>query len=77
MSTPEFRMSIDVTVRGSSAGGQGFTLSAVVCDALQELVNRLDFRNGTIEPGRVITHQRDHSALTVTVDVSTLRVDGR
>lgn len=70
-------MSIDVTVRSSSAGSQGLALSSVVCDALQELVNRLDFRNGTIKPGRVITHQRDHCDLTVTVDVSTLRVEGR
>lgn len=77
MSAPEFRLSIDVTVRGSRAGGEGYCTSAIVCDALQELVNRLDFRNGTIQPGRVITHHRDHSDAIVTVDVATLRVVGR
>lgn len=72
MSTPEFRLSIDVTVTG---GHDGMQVAPLVNEALQELTNRMDFRGGTIQPGRAISHKRDFDTIAVTVDVFPLRVE--
>lgn len=71
MNNREFRLSIDVTVTWT---GEGMILSPLINEALQELVNRRDFRHGFIEPGRAITHLHDHQAVKVTVDVNRLSI---
>ncbi|WP_225784671.1 hypothetical protein [Xenophilus sp. Marseille-Q4582] len=64
----EFKLSIDITVTGL---GDRYKAD-VVNDVLQELTNRIEFRNGTIQPGRVIDHRMDHNAVRVTVDLNRL-----
>lgn len=65
----EFRLSIDITITGHTDGQR---VAPLVCDALQELVNRRDFRVGSIAQGRAVEHLIDHAATRVTVDVSRL-----
>lgn len=71
MNNSEFRLSIDLTVTGC---GDGTLLAPLINEALQELVNRRDFRHGFIETGRAITHLHDHQAAKVTVDVNRLSI---
>ncbi|MBV7457320.1 hypothetical protein KW843_22760 [Acidovorax sp. sif1233] len=71
---PELRLSIDVTVTGNT---EGTHVAPFVNDALQELVNRMDFRTGTIQPGRAICHLRDHHDVQIRVDVYPLRICAR
>ena len=42
---------------------------------MQELVNRADFKGGTIGTARVLTHERDHGTIKVTVDLMQQRED--
>ena len=65
MSTLKLRIEIEVVSRGSLVGTNQ---SAMVNDAIQELVNRRDFREGTLEQGRILTHRVDHESKTVNVD---------
>ena len=61
-----FQLGIKVTVTGHTDAN---TLAPLVNDAMQELVNRANFRHGRIGTGRVLTHERDHGAIEVTVDI--------
>ena len=67
-----FHLGIKVTVTGHT---DEHTLAPLVNDAMQELVNRADFRGGTIKPGRALTHERDHGAIKVMVDIVHQRED--
>ena len=72
LSKREFRMSIDVTITGHSGGR---IISDLVSDALQELVNRRDFRVGSIQQGRAIEYSADHDDVRLTLDVGIQRVE--
>ena len=67
-----FHLGIKVTVTGHTDANQ---LAPLVNDAMQELVNRADFRGGTIGQGRALTHERDHGAIKVMVDIVHQRED--
>ena len=69
--TREFRLSIDITVTGHRDSD---LLAPLINDALQELVNRRDFRAGTIGVGRAIDHRQDFDQVRITVDVNRLSV---
>lgn len=69
--TREFRLSIDITVTGHTDSDM---VAPLVNDAMQELVNRRDFRAGTIGVGRAIDHRHDFEAVRITVDVNRLSV---
>lgn len=71
MNNREFRLSIDVTVTG---GSEMMSVAPLINDAMQELVNRLDFRRGSIAAGRAVVHLHDHQAVKVTVDVNRLSI---
>lgn len=60
----KIRLEIDVT--GSFAPGSNIAM--LVNDALQELVNRKDFRSGQLPQGRVIEHTHDFEDKRVTID---------
>ncbi|GHC72695.1 hypothetical protein GCM10007320_08740 [Pseudorhodoferax aquiterrae] len=61
-----FKLRIEVDVHGVSDQS---VVAPDVNDALAELVNRLDFKSGSIPNGRAITHSHDFAARVVTVDV--------
>jgi hypothetical protein len=67
-----FHLGINVTVTGHTDAN---LLAPLVNDAMQELVNRADFRAGTIGTGRVLTHERDFNSIKVTVDLVRHRED--
>lgn len=71
MELKEFKLTIDVTIRG---GIEKSSIPGYINDAVQELVNRQDFRRGNIKPGRVMDHYRNHEDVMVTVDVAHLFV---
>lgn len=63
MKTFKLRIEVDVTTIGDRP------IDDAIADAMQELVNRRDFRHGTIQPGRVIHHTADFDAMVLTVDL--------
>lgn len=63
----EFQLDIKVRVTGHSDHRK---VAPLVADAMQELVNRADFRHGTIQMGRAITHELDFQEVIVTVDIA-------
>ena len=67
----EFHLIIDVIVTGHT---DGIRLAPLINDAMLELVNRRDFRTGTIEPGRAILHMHDHDSVRVAVNVARLNI---
>jgi hypothetical protein len=67
-----FHLDIKVTVTGHTDAN---LLAPLVNDAMQELVNRADFRHGRIRQGRVLTHEHDHGEIKVTVDLMRQRED--
>lgn len=69
----QFQLRIEVNVT-TGPGRGGVAVSNYVNDALQELTNRLDFRNGTMSPGRAFDCHLDHNDVHVTVDVNRLTV---
>lgn len=67
------KIGIDITV---TAGGNRTTMmSELVNSAVQELVNRHDFRTGTIKQGRVVTVSQDHNDMQAVVDLTILRIE--
>ena len=67
-----FHLGIKVTVTGYTDEDR---LAPLVNNAVQELVNRADFRGGTIADGRVLTHKIDFNEVNVTVDIYRHRED--
>lgn len=72
MKKREFKLSIDVTVTGHR---EDQIITPLINDAMQELVNRRDFRVGAIDQGRAIEHSVDYGNVRVTVDVSRMSID--
>lgn len=66
------KLSIDVTVTAGS--GRTTLVSEVLNSAVQELVNRHDFRTGSIKQGRVVEVSIDHEDISAVVDLTILRV---
>jgi len=64
--TPEFRMSIDVTVHGTGEYGDP---SGLIQEALREVTSRMDFCTKD-QTGRVLDVSRDHQDKRVTVDIT-------
>ena len=61
-----FTLGIKVTVTGHTGAN---LVSPLVNDAIQELVNRADFKRGLIGVGRVLTHEIDYGKIQVTIDL--------
>lgn len=66
MTTGSFQLTLDIAVEGLSDGEH---IAPYVNDAVQELVNRRDFRDGTISTGRALTHRIDFGRVCVSIDV--------
>lgn len=67
------KIGIEITV---TAGANRHTVvSNLVNSAMQELVNRHDFRNGSIKQGRVVTVSEDHDDVRAVVDLTILRIE--
>ena len=67
------KIGIDITV---TAGANRHTaMSDLVNSAMQELVNRHDFRYGTIKQGRVVSISVDHEDVRAVVDLTILRIE--
>ena len=62
----QLKLRIEVDVLASH---DGVFLSHLVNDVLAELVNRVDFKNGSINTGRAATHEFDFGSQVVTVDL--------
>lgn len=63
---PTFKMIIEINVHGVT---DGELVVPFVSDALTELINRRDFKNGALEQGRASTHSIDYNSKVVTVDL--------
>lgn len=67
------KIGIDITV--TTGANRHTVMSNLVNSAMQELVNRHDFRRGTIKQGRVVTVSEDHDDVRAVVDLTILRIE--
>jgi hypothetical protein len=61
----QIRIRLEIDVTGTTGNG---LVSDLVNAAILELVNRKDFREGSIQQGRVIDHTSDFQDKRVTID---------